>query len=100
MPRGLGLLLVVLGLAACSGSPSTSPSPSVSASSAASGTASPSGTRSTLSGPAVTASGAPGTRRKVMVIAEENHTEEDVLGGSRAPYLTELAHHYATLTEM
>ena len=99
MLRVVGLLLVVLGVAACSGSPSTSPSRSGSASAAASATALPSGTRSTSSSAAPTASGASGVRRKVMVIAEENHTEEDVLGSGRAPYLSELAR-LAKLTDM
>ena len=92
MLRRVGLLLVVLGLGACAGSPSTGPSPTVSAPAAASRTAS--------AGPATTASEAAGIRRKVMVIAEENHTEEEVLGSGRAPYLTDLAHRYATLTDM
>ena len=100
MPRGLGLLLVVLGLAACSSSPSTSPSPSVSASSAAPGTASPSGTRSTSSAATPAPSAAPGAQRKVMVIAEENHTEKQILGNGSAPYLDGLSHRYATLSSM
>ena len=100
MPRGLVPLLVVLGLAACSGSPSTLSSRGGSASSAASGTALPPGSRAASAAPAPTASGVAGVRRKVMVIAEENHTEEDVLRSGRAPYLADLAHRYATLTDM
>ena len=96
MPRGLGLLLVVLGLTACSGSSSTSPSGPV----RVSPTSLPAASRSTSSSPAATTSGAPGARRKVMVIAEENHTQEDVFGSGRAPYLADLAHRYATLTDM
>src|SRR3954465_15016593 len=100
MLRGVGLLVVVLGVAACSGSPSTTPSRTGGASPVASQTALPSGTASTSSSPAPTASTASGARRKVMVVAEENHTEEDVLGSGRAPYLADLARRYATLTNM
>lgn len=54
---------------------------------------------------APTASGTPGThaagrQRKVLVVAEENHTAEDVLGSGRAPYLSALARRFATLTDM
>jgi phosphatidylinositol-3-phosphatase len=37
---------------------------------------------------------------KVMVIAEENETYGQVLGGNQAPYLTELAAQYATIAAM
>ena len=88
--------MVVFALTACSTSSPPTPSPTGSAppatASAAAGTAS--------SGPSATASGGSGGSRKVMVIAEENHTEEDVLDGGRAPYLAGLAHRYATLTSM
>jgi phosphatidylinositol-3-phosphatase len=104
MLRGLGLLLVVLGLAACAGPLSVSPPSAVGASSPgvrpASGATGRPSTQLTASGPAATPPSGPAVRRKVMVIAEENHTEEDVLGSGRAPYLAELSRRYATLTEM
>jgi phospholipase C len=37
---------------------------------------------------------------KVMVIAEENETYDQVLGGDQAPYLTQLAAQYATIAAM
>ena len=55
---------------------------------------------SAATGSAPAAHAAAGPQRKVMVIAEENHTEEDVLGGGRAPYLSSLARQFATLTDM
>jgi hypothetical protein len=100
MLRCVGVLVVVLGLAACTGSPSTSRSLASGAPPATSGAAVTSGTRPASARPAATTSGSAGTPRKVMVIAEENHTEEDVLGSGRAPYLADLAHRYATLTGM
>jgi hypothetical protein len=44
--------------------------------------------------------GASGQHRKVMVIAEENHTAEGVMGSGGAPYISALARRFATLTEM
>jgi phosphatidylinositol-3-phosphatase len=101
------LAAAVLVLTACTGTtaPATAPptSPSTSASTSAS-TSTPS--TGPASGPGPTASviagttGATGPRRKVLVVAEENHTAEDVLGSGRAPYLSALARRFATLTDM
>ena len=37
---------------------------------------------------------------KVMVIAEENHTYHQIFGSGRAPFLTQLATQYASITGM
>jgi phosphatidylinositol-3-phosphatase len=78
-------VLLVVALASCSPATSASPGRSSIASSR----------------PAPAASSGPRRpARKVMVIAEENHTYEEVFGQGRAPYLAGLAASYATITGM
>jgi len=99
------LAAAVLVLSACTGtgSPATSASPSPSASTSASTITASTGPASRLA-PTASATAGPtrtaGPHRKVLVVAEENHTAEDVLGSGRAPYLSALSRRFATLTDM
>ena len=97
----LALIAVVAGCAS-TGPGGEGPEGSASAASSLSGSPSPSASPSvpapSSSGPS---SATPSTGpAEVMVIAEENHTYDEVFGAGRAPYLTRLASEYATITGM
>jgi hypothetical protein len=95
--RGLGLAVLatcaVLGLAACASSPSGGSAASPAARATGPG-----------SGPIWTATPVPpilsSPYTKLMVIAEENETESEVIGASQAPYVTKLAASYGRATNM
>jgi hypothetical protein len=75
-------------------SPASGPAPSSPTVSASAPALSPSG--SAVRGTPQPRSGP----RQVMVIAEENHTYDEVFGQGRAPYLATIARTYATITGM
>jgi hypothetical protein len=84
-------LLAVLALAACSAPPAGQPPPSVDQPSA---TSPPAARRSTPS------SARAGGYSKVMVIAEENHAYDQIIGSPDAPYLNQLATTYGVATHL
>ena len=98
--RSSAALALAAALAGCAATGATSTSVQRSPSTPVSGSAAtPTGASSS---PSVvpSPSGSPTAPSKVMVIAEENHTYEEVFGQGRAPYLTQLASTYGTITGM
>src|SRR5689334_23021851 len=79
-------------LVCCPAAASPAPPAAATAASPAAGTAS-------APTPAAGAASAP-PPAKVMVIAEENHTYDEVVGSPAAPYLSRLAATYASATTM
>ncbi|MGZ4611716.1 MAG: alkaline phosphatase family protein [Kineosporiaceae bacterium] len=98
-PAGAAALGILAGCASTGGAaaPAVAGPASSASSSAPAGTPPPSPSRESSSGPASRPAATPS---KVMVIAEENHTYDEVLGQGRAPYLSGLARTYASFTAM
>jgi hypothetical protein len=88
--RGLSALLVAGLVATGCGSPTGNPATSSPATSAAP-TSSPATSRVASTSPA---------GRKVLVIAEENHGYDQIIGSPAAPYLNQLAGTYGTATRL
>src|SRR3954462_5548038 len=101
---GLLGLTVISGCAGSAGGPAARPSAGASAGASAGPSVSSSTKSSTKSSTGLSAgspaSSPPGRYSKVMVIAEENKTYDQVLTAGQAPYLETLAARYANATAM
>jgi hypothetical protein len=93
----LSALALALALAACSSGAGSGSS--VNGSRAAT-SASPAGPTASASSPVPTVGVTRSGDRKILVIAEENKTYDEVLGGNDAPYLKRLAAGYGSATAM
>jgi phosphatidylinositol-3-phosphatase len=98
LPLAVALVAVLVAVLAACGPAASAPTPSGTPATTAGTNASTLGATSTGGGPTASSTARVLQRRKVMVIAEENHTFEEVFGSGRAPYLTGLARTYATFT--